>query len=150
DADKAPDARGLERLWADLGENNAATAQRSLWRLVRAGDGTVGFLKKHLPRDRAATPERLRKLVAELGDDLFGVREAATEELRRSGPAAEEALRQALAKTSSPEVKTRARALLDGLGKWRLPADELRRLRAVAVLGRLGSDEARRVLEELA
>jgi hypothetical protein len=63
------------------------------------------------PPDRA-TADRIARLLAELDDDDFAVREEASAELLRIGPPAEAALRKALAESPSAEVRRRARDLL--------------------------------------
>jgi hypothetical protein len=63
------------------------------------------------PPDRA-TADRIARLIAQLDDDDFAVREEATAELRRIGPPAEAALRRALAESPSAELRRRARDLL--------------------------------------
>jgi hypothetical protein len=71
-----------------------------------------------LPRLSAAEPAldkltvRIERLVAQLDDDRFKVREAATAELQRIGAPAAPALRRVFAKSQSPEARRRARAIL--------------------------------------
>jgi hypothetical protein len=66
---------------------------------------------------------RLDELVRQLGADDFAVREKASEELRKIGKPAEEALRQAAESNKDPEVRERARALLEAMApKPRTPA----------------------------
>lgn len=74
----------------------------------------------------AATQEdptrKIDELVRQLGAEEFAVREKATEELKRIGKPAEEALRKALA-GDDPEVRERARAVLDSMApKAQAPA----------------------------
>jgi hypothetical protein len=62
----------------------------------------------------APTPEELGRLVAQLGDDHFRVREEAATRLVAIGRPAVKALREAL-RHADPEVKHRARDLLDAI-----------------------------------
>ena len=62
------------------------------------------------------TARRIDELVKQLGAEEFAVREKATEELRKIGKPAEEALRKALA-GDDPEVRERARAVLDSMAE---------------------------------
>jgi hypothetical protein len=63
-----------------------------------------------------APPEaELTALLARLDDDVYIVREQATEELKRYGERVVGVLRKAVAESSSPEVRRRARSLLDVL-----------------------------------
>ncbi len=83
---------------------------------------------------------RIDALIQQLGSDEFAAREKATEELRKIGAPAHEALKKALESTD-PEVRTRARALLEPAAKTR-PADPPRR---VAPGGRGGSIQVQSV-----
>jgi len=56
--------------------------------------------------------DRVQDLIRKLGSDDYATREQATEELRKIGPPAREALRKA-AESDDPEVRQRAQALLD-------------------------------------
>ena len=64
--------------------------------------------------------KRIDELIRQLGSDEFAVREKATEELRKIGKPAEEALRKALA-ADDPEVRERVRAVLDALSPVEKP-----------------------------
>jgi hypothetical protein len=79
------------------------------------------------------------------------VRENATQELTRIGKPAEQAVRDALEKTSSAEVRRRAETILDGLKTGATASPEtMRTPRALEVLEKVGTPDARKVLEELA
>jgi hypothetical protein len=95
-------------------------------------------------------PKRLQRLVADLDDDQFRVREQATKELAALGEQAGPALRRALADSSSPEASRRLSALLDRLEGGSLSAETIRQIRAVEALESIASSEARRLLEKLA
>jgi RNA polymerase sigma factor (sigma-70 family) len=141
----------LTQWWEDLAGTDAARAYWAVWALAGAR-GMVPFLEKHLHPAPDPAPDaaaRLKKLVADLDNDVFAVREQATEELARLGPAAAPALRKALAGKPSPEVRQRIERLFD---KLRGPIEEpatLRELRAVETLEQIGTPEARQVLEHL-
>jgi HEAT repeat protein len=86
-----------------------------------------------------------------MGHHRFGVRKQATAELARLGPLAEPALRRALAESQSEEVRARAQQLLAALDEpHQRSGQALRQLRAVHVLERIGSQEAKAVLRKLA
>ncbi len=90
-------------------------------------------------------------MIADLDADDFDRREAATKELAVAGPQAEPALRKALEENPSPEVRSRIGRLLRSLNNWVVTdPDALRAIRAIWVLERIGTPEARTVLEDLA
>ena len=74
----------------------------------------------------------------------------AMDELATAGDAVLPALRQTLASGRSLEVRRRCQDLLESW-EWRIPgAEELRALRAIAILEKIGNREARELLQELA
>jgi WD40 repeat protein len=145
--------RDLERLWADLAGEDATAAYQAVWALAGAPDKTVAFLASRLePASGPAEldPKRIARLIEELDDDEFTVREKATAELEALGAEVEAALRRALAADPSAEVQRRLESLLEKL-KQPVGSPKRRRLgRALQVLEQAGTPEARRVLDKLA
>jgi hypothetical protein len=142
----------LPSLWDELESPEPARAYRAVWALEAAGDEAVVFLEGRL-RPVAGDPARLARLIAELDNDRFAVREEASRELERLGVVAEPALRQALRQAGSAEVRMRLTALLARLGPATPragSADELRLVRAVGVLEHIGTERARALLAALA
>ena len=96
-----------------------------------------------LPYPSIHPPERIRQLIADLDDDSFSRREAATRELSTSGIQAELLLGECLSTTPSPEVCRRVNSLLENLKPvktWIVTdASLLRTLRAIRVLQRIGN-----------
>jgi len=105
-----------------------------------------------LPDQRAAE-NPLRPAVADDKTDLdnaqFSVREAAAKELEKLGSQAEGPIQKALSATPPLETRRRLERILEtGYG---VPEPiTLRDLRAIMVLERIGSPEARKILELLA
>jgi hypothetical protein len=140
----APD--DLDRLWRQLADD-APAAYQAGWTLA-AAKGAAAFLGERL-RPALVEEKRLLRLIADLGSDEFEVRARATRELAKLGTVAEIALAEAREKQLPPEALRRVDELLRELVRSNLPPDELRDLRAVQVLERIGSPEARQVLERL-
>src|SRR5262249_43513814 len=88
--------------------------------------------------------------VADLDHPEFAVRDKAMRELAALGPAAEATLTKTLQARPSLEVSRRIKALLEDMTSARPPAGQLRAIRAVEVLERIGSREAVSFLRELA
>ena len=144
-------AKDLADCWTDLGGDDARKAYMAQ-RLLRADPTrSVPFLKERLnPRDQGVDEKKIKKLIAQLDDDAFKTREAATKELQALGNKAEPALRQALADAPSAEVLTRVKGLLALLGGNKpLTAEQQRDVRAVRVLEQAGTPEAKKLLEVL-
>jgi hypothetical protein len=143
----------LESMWYVLAGNDAAAAYRVMNILAAAPAQAVPFLEeraKPLSRSpaRAPDPRHVARLITDLDDDDFAVREKATAELRKLGRFAEAALRKALQSDPSPEVQRRVEQLLQRL-KDAVSPEELRLLRTAEVLERAGIPEARQLLKSL-
>jgi hypothetical protein len=150
----APTDRELARLWEDLAAD-APRAFRAVRALAGAPARAVPFLAARLHRVPAAGDVLLARLLDELGDDRFPVRERATLTLAQMGHDVVPALREALTVgLLDVEARHRVRSLLGRLGEGelrevRLLPGELRALRAVEALERGGTPGARRVLARL-
>jgi RNA polymerase sigma factor (sigma-70 family) len=140
-----------EALWDDLASDDAGNAYRAIVALSAAPKDAVALLKGRLKPVAAPDGRRLEQLIADLDSDSFDVREKAAKELEPIADRAADVLRKALGASPSAEVRRRVEALLEPYepgGKQ--TADVLRQVRAVEVLGSVGTPEARQVLEALA
>jgi hypothetical protein len=88
-------------------------------------------------------------LIAELDDDKFTVREAATKELTELGWQAGAEIEKALKGKLSEEKKNRLESIANRMQEHSLPVI-LRTSRSLMVLEKIGSPEARQVLQKLA
>lgn len=135
--------------WKELA-SDAARANRALAGLAAAPAQAVPLIKERFPTEwKKPDAKRLMQRIAELDDDSFKVREKAARELAEAGVDAAGALRQALRNHPSAEAKRRIEELLDRLNKGGAP-ERLRALRAIEVLERIGSPQAKDVLRQLA
>jgi WD40 repeat protein len=141
--------RELDQLWQALADNDAAKAHQALGVLVAAPRLSVPFVRKHVP----PAPDSLKKAIARWLDDLdsddFAVRKQAAQELEKQGRTVLPSLQQALRNRPSVEKAARLQQLLAQAERG-YSSDELRVLRAIAVLERIGTSEARAVLEAVA
>jgi hypothetical protein len=140
----------LKALQADLADPDAAKAYRAMQALASAPGQGVPLLKRLLPPVPRVEEDRLTRLLADLDSENFETREKAAAELEKAGEAAELALRQALRKNPPVEARRRLERLLDGLDARATSGDRLRALRAIEVLERVGTPEARAVLRRVA
>lgn len=136
----------LDTLWTDLA-GRADKAHRALRTLCAASRQSLPFLAERLPRVSAEEAKQNAKLLADLDSDSFQARQAASRELARLHYRVEPMLRRKLRGQPSLDLRRRIETILAG-PKQPL-ADDLRLLRAIAVLERIGSPEARAVLEKL-
>src|SRR5207237_1791193 len=116
------------------------------WRLADDPQAAVRLLRGRLT-GAAAPKDNIPALIADLAAAQFKTRDKADRRLRELGGWAEPALRAALAANPSPEMKRRAEAILASITDIPAPTgDELRRVRTVYLLERIGSAVARVLL----
>jgi WD40 repeat protein len=137
----------LRSAWEDLG-GDAGKAYRAIGALA-AAEQAVPFLAERARPAAAPDPKRVAKLLADLEDERFEVRERASRELEALGGPAEPALRQALAGRPAAEARRRLTALLEKLAGGPTP-EEVRAIRVVEALERAGTAAARGLLTDLA
>jgi WD40 repeat protein len=145
-----PAVRSMEQLWADLGSDDPQRADAALRELTARPKETLTMLKEHLHPVKVMDAKQLAKLVAELDDGDFGVREAAAAELEKTGEQARDALKAALAGKPSPELKRGAGDLLKKLDEHTYSAEVVRDLRALETLEAIGGAEAKKLLTAMA
>jgi RNA polymerase sigma factor (sigma-70 family) len=143
----APPEKGEDH-WAALAGDDAPRAWRAMGALMAASE-TVTLLKDRL-RPAVVDRKRILALVADLDSDEFTVREKAVNELKQFGPEAVPMFREVFAGKPSAEVRKQLEALQDTSPLPVRPGEELRGIRAAAVLEQVGTPEARRLLEALA
>ncbi len=147
-----PAAKELDDLWAALDNVDGTAGFRAMGRLLAAPAEAVALFKKNLEpvKGQAADAVKLAQLIADLDHKRFNKREEASKQLELVGGAVEQELKKALADNPSVEKKKRLGELLDKLQTSGIKPELVRPLRAIEVLERLGTTEARQVLETLA
>jgi hypothetical protein len=142
--------KAVAEWWADLLSADARHGYAAVWRLAEAPARSVPLLRERLKPVPEAQLREIRQSVTDLGSATFAVRQKAFARLKDLGPAAEPALREALAKDLPLEVRRRLEQLLEGVTGRPASGEWLRTLRALTVLEHAGTPEARRLLRELA
>jgi WD40 repeat protein len=139
-----------DELWSALAGGDAANAFRATGVLsARPADG-LALLRRRLRPAPALDAREADRLIADLGNDAFAVRDAAQKELARLGEAADPALRRALKADPAPDLRRRLEGLVARLDAAVPTPEQLRAIRATAVLERIGTAEARELLREWA
>jgi WD40 repeat protein len=141
----------LDELWVQLAGSDASTAYQAIMTITAGGKDSVAFLQEHLEPARLLTPAQLEQAIADLNAERYAVRAKASALLATQGEYAAQALRKVL-KLDGITLETRRRVelLLPRLEKFEVPPAELRALRALVVLERIGDPQARKVIEVLA
>jgi RNA polymerase sigma factor (sigma-70 family) len=139
----------VDALWADLAGDDAAKAFRSILTLASAKQ-TVPYLRERMQPVPPVDPKIIQQLIADLDSDNFQTRTKASKELEKLGEAAVPALREVLAGKTSLETQQRVQPILAKLTSGVLTVEQVRLVRAVEVLERLATPEARQLLQSLA
>lgn len=138
----------LESLWSALA-GEPAKAYRAIWAFSEDAE-SAAFLRGKLTPVKPVAEKRLIQLIEELESDTFAERERATKALAELGEMAIPAMRKKL--TGKPPLETRKRLeeLIRRIEARTWTVEDLRTQRAIDVLERLGTAEAREVLKALA
>jgi hypothetical protein len=136
----------FEGLWRDLEGKDAAKALQAVWGLSQAGEQALPLLREKVRP--TVKPPQVERLIADLDNRRFQVREAAERDLERLGDIAVPALRRTLSGQPPEEVRRRAQRLLERLTAPNSPG-RVWAARVAAVLERIGTAGAREILEEL-
>jgi WD40 repeat protein len=150
-----PKAEDFDALWDDLGGGgDPRKAYRLIQGLAAHPAEAAALVKAKLPAAKGqgggVTAAEIDKLIADLDDDDFDKREAASKALAAIGPKAAAALAKALQGEPSVEKKERIERLLEMLKGKGPNLEAVRPTRALELLERVGTAEAKQVLEELA
>lgn len=142
----------LNEHWKTLAAEDAATAFHAIQALSADPARSVAYLRTRLHPIAPADEKRLRQRIADLDSDQFVVREKATAELEKLGAAALHVMRKALDDKLALETRRRLEPLIEKLEReeWPASGERLRICRALEVLERAVTPEAKEVLTTLA
>jgi WD40 repeat protein len=140
-------AKGLDKLWADLANSDAAIGYAAIRKLATVPQHSVALLRARLKPPPALPAGKIEQLVKDLDSEQFDVRERASAALEKLGELAQPALARVAAGSSSLDLVRRAERLLAKLDGPLTP-EQLRLVRAITVLERAGTADAKRLLEK--
>jgi WD40 repeat protein len=147
---KAPPAADMEKWWQVLAENDATKAFTAMGDFVASPKEAVAWLKSQIKPAIPLDQKHVQELIHELDHEQFKVRDKVTAELLKLGEQLVPILDKALSDNPSPETRQRLDELRSKLTALVLTGDRLRAFRTVEVLERIGTPEARQVLQALA
>jgi WD40 repeat protein len=146
---RTPEPVSSEALWTALADTSAEVAGRAVEGFLRQ-PGAAKFLGDRLEPVASPDPAPIRSAIAALDSDSFAARDRAEQLLRGYRELAAPALEAATQDAASPELRDRLQRLLAQANGLEHAPDRLRTFRAVEVLERLGTADARQVLQRLA
>jgi WD40 repeat protein len=144
------DAKDLDTLWTELIGSDAVKAGESIKKLIAAANVAVAHLNAHVEPAVGTDGARVDQWIRDLDSTNFKKRAAAAKELDKLGELAIPALQKALAERPSLEIRRRLEPMLDNLTGSILTPEQIRVVRAIEVLDKIGTPLARQALERLA
>jgi WD40 repeat protein len=144
---KAPQPGNLKAQWQMLADKDAAKAFAALGDFAAAPKDAVAFLKDKIKAEPPLDGKRVEALIRQMDKGEFKLRDQATRELLNLGEPILPALDNALAANPPLESKRRLEDLRSKLTGMVLEGERLRVDRALEVLERIGTPEARAVLQ---
>jgi len=151
---KAPAAKAasadFEKWWLALANPDGAKAAEAMQAFAAQPAETCAFFKMRLRPVPSATAKQIAQLLADLQSDQYPIRQRAMVELEKLGGQARSALEKALLANPGVEPRRRLESLLQKLEPPIAAPDLLQAIRAIEVLERIGTADARELLEELA
>jgi WD40 repeat protein len=147
---KVPQPGDLEAWWQALADGDATKAFAAMGAWAAVPKEAVDWIKDRVKPAPPLDRQRALSLMKQLDDDQFEVREQAKRDLLKLGEPLLPVLDQALVGNLSPESERRLKELHGKLTEMGLQSDRLRVVRAVEVLERIGTPQARQVLQALA
>jgi len=139
--------RDLKSLWDDLASADAAVGYRALWEMSERQQAARFLAERVKPfGDETA----IKDLILRLDSPRYAIREQASRELKKMAEIAVPYLRGALAEQRSLESTRRIEAILRPLSEGARSPQFLQQMRAIGVLEKCGTPEARALLKRLA
>jgi RNA polymerase sigma factor (sigma-70 family) len=147
---RVADTVSLESAWNDLAKREAGQSFQTEGRFLATPGETVRLFAEKIPPVEALDPKRMRRLLADLGSDVFAVREAASQALRGLDEQALPYLEATLKRPESLEVRIRVQRILEQKQGAALSSEQLRQIRAVIVLEQIGDGASKNLLRRWA
>jgi WD40 repeat protein len=140
----------LTRLWRELAGDDASQARSALWTFVGCRDQAVSFLRARLKPTPAVDAKQVQRWISDLDSEEFAKREKAMQELTQLGALTEPAVKKALEDRPTLEARRRLNQVLDRIQRGIPTGTMIQSPRAIEVLERIDTDEARTLLKSLA
>jgi WD40 repeat protein len=140
-------AARVELWWNDLADGDARRAYAAICQMSRAPADTLRIFRDRLRPAAEAPGEKVRRLIIDLDAGEYAHRETATKELTALRGQARPALREILQSSPSAELRRRIEFILDTRS---ISGEEIRHVRAVETLERIGNADAQDLLRKLA
>ncbi len=146
----APPNLAMEKAWEALASDDAPKAFAAILDLTATPLQTIAWIKDRLKPSARIDRKLVESLIEDLNDNQFKTRQGAAARLLKIGERALPAIDNALASKPALETKLRLDDIRKRLTGLVLSGERIQAFRAVEVLERLGTRDARAVLQALA
>ncbi len=143
---RARATNSLDGPWADLAKRDSSVTFKSQGQFLTVPAETIRLFADNIKLREPLDAKRIQQLIADLDSNRFADREAATKTLGELGRRAKPYLEQAIKSAKSPEAQERAQKVLAAILQIAPTSDELREIRAVAILEWIGNAAAKDLL----
>lgn len=144
-------ARELDDLWSDLLSSDGKRGGQAVRTLIAGSNLSVAFLKDRTPPATPINRQLLDQWLKDLGSSNFAKRAVATRELQKLDELAVPALQDRLSSRQLPtESRRRVEMLLEELAGRHLSPEQVRIVRIIEALEKIGTSESAQALEALA
>ncbi|HEV3145040.1 MAG TPA: WD40 repeat domain-containing protein [Gemmataceae bacterium] len=140
----------IDASWAALLGSDGVAAFQAIESLASSPEQSLKLIRERVQSPSAPDIQRISLLIADTHSNRYAVRQKATAELEQIGEEAEPQLIQAMVNPPSQETRRRAEVLLAKLETGKLTGETLRSVRALEVLERIGTPEARQIVQSIA
>ncbi len=145
-ADEDEDAASY---WPQMADSDAGKAYRAIAQLERRPKEAVSLLRERVKATARIDEKAMMQHLRELSSSNFTLRQNAYDALAKAGEQATHLLQNALQAPADLEMKRRLEALLERLDHPLADVNQLRFYRCLTLLERIGTSEARQLLNEL-
>ncbi len=145
-----PTDEEIRRWWGYLAGEDPGMAYWAIWKFTAVPTESLAFLNGALSPIPASDPGRVTRLLADLDSGQFSKRKQASDELARLGEAVLDRLRKERMKDASLEKQRRIDELIAQIDRAMPGPEQLRAVRAAALLEQIGGKQARDLLAKLA
>jgi WD40 repeat protein len=147
---KAATQDDLGKWWQALAAEDAAEGFAAVRAFAAVPEQAVAWISARVKPAQPLDGKRAEELIKQLDDDQFDARDRASDALFQMGELTLPVLDKALAGSLAAETRRRLEQVRGKLTEPGLRGDRLRVFRAVEVLERIGTPQARAVLQALA
>jgi RNA polymerase sigma factor (sigma-70 family) len=140
----------LESAWNDLAKRDAAESFQSEGRFLETPADAVKFIAERIKPVETLDPKRVERLLADLDSNEFAVREAAQKALLGLDEQAIPFLEATLKSAPPLDIRLRVKRILEQKHGAAITSEQLRQIRAVMILERIGDGGAKNLLRRWA